>query len=1152
MKKKSANQSAFFNLRVLIGVLFCFTGAGLVFLASAQPEPRTRIKPDAPSVGVYRGLLPIAHFDISPALRDMKVIPPGIGKLRENEDRDIVPHTARGVLKPDPVVQRILGRQLGIPAPIVTFNGPPNSAGVAPPDPNGDVGPNHVVVMMNLSFQIFNKTGTSLFGPASSNTLWSGFGGPCQTENSGDPVVLYDQLADRWMLSQFTSAGPTFYNCVAVSTTSDPTGSYYRYAITTGSNFPDYPKYGIFPDAYYISTREFVGGTGGAFGGVGAYAVNRAQVLSGNPNPQVISFLAPPTGSGANVGDGLLPADMDGINLPPPGSPEYYVGSMDDNGPYGATMDALTLWKFIVNFANPPSSSFALANTIPIASYNSILGLCGGTRSCIPQPSTTNKLDHLGYRQRPLFRAAYRNFGGYESIVTNQSVSAGTGPSGEVSGIRWWEVRSPGSSPVIFQEGTYAPGITDGIHRWMGSIAEDNQGNMALGFSAGNATIFPSVSYTGRLVGDPLGQMPQGEANIVTGTGSQTAGGNRWGDYTSTTVDPTDDCTFWHVNEWVPTTSASGWQLRIGAFKFASCTAPAKGTAHFIVTVCGGGNLANAVVSIDGSTYGATVANGTYDAVLPPGSHTYSISKPTFGTVTGNFVIVDGNTTNVVQCLTGTPSIAAAGATLQAEGCSPNNAAIDPGETVTVSFCVQNTGGANTSALVGTLQASGGVTNPGGPQNYGTVVAGGASVCRSFTFTATGACGGTITASIQLQDGATNLGTVTYTFTLGALAATLSENFDGATVPALPAGWTADQGTNTAGAPLWVTSNSGTPTPPADSVPNAAFTQDPANLCDNRLYSPVVMYSGGSQLMFRQTYDLESQNATTAYDAGVLEININGGGYVDIVTAGGSFATGGYDHTGINTGFANPLLPSRPCWSGATAGFVSVSINLPPAGVGLPVQFRWRMGSDNSVSHNGWRVDNVSIAQRVCSTNCTAPTVNSAVSRKTHAGAGDFDIPLPLSGTAGIECRSGGGTNDYTMVVTFAANVSVTGAPQAQVTSGTGVIGTGGVANGGAVSVAGNVVTIPLTNVGNAQTMTVTLNGVTDGATTGNLTIPMSKLLGDSNANGAVNASDASQTKSRIGQVVGAGNFRSDININAAINASDVSIIKGAIGTAVP
>ena len=213
-----------------------------------------------------------------------------------------------------------------------------------------------------------------------------------------------------------------------------------------------------------------------------------------------------------------------------------------------------------------------LTNTLPTQPFNSILSsTCTNTRSCIPQPGTANKIDHLGYRQRPLFRLAYRNFGDHESLVTNQSVNAGTGPNGDVSGVRWWELRNPNGNPVIFQEGTYAPGLTDGIHRWMGSIAMNSLGDIALGFSAANDTnpsVFPSVFYTARHDGDPPGVMTLGEGSIKDGTGSQT-GSPRWGDYTAIDIDPTDDTTFWYINEYVPTTGSIGWRLRIGAFNLA-------------------------------------------------------------------------------------------------------------------------------------------------------------------------------------------------------------------------------------------------------------------------------------------------------------------------------------------------------------------------------------------------------------------------------------------------------------------------------------------------------------------------------------------------------------------------------------------------------
>jgi hypothetical protein len=576
MKKKSASQSAFFKLRVLVAVLLCFAAIALVFFtfgkASAQPGPWAQ-NPQPLIRAQYRGVMPVVKFDISPPLRSIKPLVAKTCTKSENEEEGPIPLGPVGRVVRDPVVQRVLGK-IGIPAPIISFDGNSNLCGCSPPDPNGAVGPNNVVTMANLHFQIFDKSGNSLFGPAANNTLWSGFGGDCQTDNAGDPVVLYDQLADRWILTQFTSSGPTFFECVAVSQTSDPTGSYFRYAISTGNNFPDYPKAGMWPDAYYFSTREFLNGN--TFVGVGAYALDRAQALAGNPNPTIVGFLAPPNPAYV-VGDGLLPSTLDGQTPPPAGSPNFYVGSEDNNGPYGAPQDALSLWKFHYDPNTPANSTFTMTNTLPTQPFNSILGLCGGTRNCIPQPSTTNKIDHLGYRQRPLFRLAYRNFGDHESLVTNQSVSAGTGPNGEVSGIRWWELRDPnGATPVIFQEGTYAPGLTDGIHRWMGSIAMNSLGDIALGFSASNSTnpsVFPSVFYTARHAGDPPGQMTLGEGSIHDGTGSQT-GSPRWGDYTALVPDPADDTTFWYINEYVPTTSSIGWRLRIGAFNLAGGPTP--------------------------------------------------------------------------------------------------------------------------------------------------------------------------------------------------------------------------------------------------------------------------------------------------------------------------------------------------------------------------------------------------------------------------------------------------------------------------------------------------------------------------------------------------------------------------------------------------
>lgn len=500
-------------------------------------------------------------FDISPPLRS---IAPLLTSMAKKAEDDTGPGGPVGDTRhdPDPVLQSSTGKgvfsqQGAIPGTGANFNGL-SGTGATPPDPVGDIGPNHYVQMVNTRFQIFTRAGVSVFGPANINTLFAGFGGPCQTENAGDPVVVYDQLADRWLLSQFSDSTGPFFNCVAVSTTADPTGTYFRYAFEAPT-FPDYPKYGVWPDGYYLNTRESGGGV------LGMYALERSAMIAGNPGARVVRFTVTQTGTGPN---GLLTADLDGSTLPPVGSPNYLIGSRDND--FGAASDALLLYKFQVDWVTPANSTFTGPTILPTASFDSIFPCAPTSRECIPQPQTTSKIDILSYRQRPTFRLAYRNFGTHESLVTNQSVEASTG----IAGMRWWEVRSPNNNPVIFQEGTYAPGVTDNIHRWMGSIAMDQQGNIAIGYSVSDATsVFPGIRYTGRLVSDPLGQLPQGEGTIIDGGGSQLSTGRRWGDYSSMNVDSTDDCTFWYTNQYYAVTSTAGWSTRIASFKFPGCSA---------------------------------------------------------------------------------------------------------------------------------------------------------------------------------------------------------------------------------------------------------------------------------------------------------------------------------------------------------------------------------------------------------------------------------------------------------------------------------------------------------------------------------------------------------------------------------------------------
>ena len=542
-------------------------GLGVVVLASIavvtgtfSTSTGTAAPPQPPGPIVSQAV----KFDKTPPLRDMKPAPPrgepGLGAT----DRGAVPsdngHKPDGALQGGPLVN-------AMPAPLLTFEGPSNQDNanafgfmVAPPDPNGDVGLNNYVVMTNITFAIYSKQGTRLFGPTPLGTLWQGFLDDC-TDPSGDPVVLFDEIANRWILTQFTTRGPEFFNCVAISTTEDPLGSYYRYAFSTGLNFPDYPKYGVWPDGLYITTREFDPNDNES---VGVYAVDLHQMLTGTPTPRQVAFHI--TSPAYLVGDGLLPADLDGKRMPPAGSPEYLVGSMDDGAFDGAPFDGLNVWQMSVNWAKPAQSTLVLAKQVPIAPFDTIFPCTPpASRNCIDQPGTQNKIDILSYRQRPTWRLAYRNFGDHESLVTDQSVEARKG----IAGVRWWELRNP-ANPVLYQEGTYSP--DDGVNRWMGSAAMDKNGDLAVGFSVSNGTtVYPGIRYAGRLAGDPLGQLGQGEAVLKSGSGSQTVSA-RWGDYTALTVDPADGCTFWYVNEYYQTSSARGWQTRVGTFRFPACS----------------------------------------------------------------------------------------------------------------------------------------------------------------------------------------------------------------------------------------------------------------------------------------------------------------------------------------------------------------------------------------------------------------------------------------------------------------------------------------------------------------------------------------------------------------------------------------------------
>jgi hypothetical protein len=498
-------------------------------------------------------LAPQRH-DVTPALREMRLIAPEDEK-QETPHAPLPVHGGRRVFgeRRDAALQTVPATVSAI-TPLASFDGIGNTAGVLPPDTNGDVGPNHYVQWVNLSFAIFRKTdGALVYGPANGKTLWQGFGGACESENDGDPIVLYDEIAGRWLMSQFAlpnfPRGP-FYQCIAVSTTADPTGSWNRYSYSF-SKLNDYPKFGVWPDGYYMTMNQFTCNFIGqcTWAGQGVVAFERSQMLTGGAARALYFDMA----SDASLG-GMLPADLDGPTPPPSGAAAYYA-QFDDQP------DQLQLWQFRADWNNVGNSTFTRKALLATSAFDP--NMCNYSRNCIAQPDPTAKIDAIS--DRLMYRLQYRNFGDHESLVTNHTVDAGS----DRGGVRWYEIRNPSTSPVIFQQGTFAP--ADTLNRWMGSAAMDASGNLAIGYSVSGTSTFPSIRFSGRLAGDPLGTFTVAESDLRGGTGSQTHSSGRWGDYSMLSVDPSDGCTFWYTSEFYLGTSSAGWKTSIGSFQLANC-----------------------------------------------------------------------------------------------------------------------------------------------------------------------------------------------------------------------------------------------------------------------------------------------------------------------------------------------------------------------------------------------------------------------------------------------------------------------------------------------------------------------------------------------------------------------------------------------------
>jgi hypothetical protein len=903
MKKNSTTRSAFINLRALIGLVLLFMGALLALFAldsqkfaalpatkgggagvplskiPGEPLPATsHDQTPANYTGPHKDVRPVEAVRTRP-LRELPKIPPALAVRREvREPARPKPPTdtpTRGFM------QSFSGPVLSAPTPTgVSWDGV--GVGLAgfipssnPPDTNGRVGAKQYVQWNNTSFAVFNKTtGALLFGPAAGNTLFQSLGGVCATHNDGDPVVSFDILAGRWVLSQFVvGADPEFsHQCVAVSETEDATGEYFLYDFVTDPvNFVDYPKTAVWPDGYYMSGHIF-NASGTVFLQGRIFVFEREQMLKGLPARQLQADLK----KYANKPQfGFLPSDLDSLTPPPAGEAAFVIG------PHPTSVNRLTSARVAVTWGGAPR----------IRLTENLIAETWGTppcvndtdaqdhRDCVPQPAPATPADYLDNLDfRLMYRLAYRNFGGnpvQESLVGNVTVKGGNSNPNH-GAIRWYEFRNAGSStttPTVFQASTYDP---DSAYRWMGSIAMDKDRNIALGYSKSSLSIKPSIFITGRLSTDPPNTLGA-EAQVQAGIGVQTAGaGNRWGDYSAMTLDPVNQCTFYYTNEYLKTNGAFNWSTRIASFKFPSCTsAPAWGTLTGTIRSSPSNTpLSGVVVTLSNGYAGATNASGVYSFLVPPGTYTAmaadadrncTSASPPSPTVT----ITSGGTTTQNFSMVGTSNLQLNNVAINDATSGNGNGVINSNECVNLNVALKNNGCANATGISATLTTSTpGVTVTQGSSNYPNMsidAIGTNSTPFQIQTSNSFACGTEIEFGLTLTfpNGSTTVPVIVQTCTGGAdqtippttLTASDLTQADrlgrdgqpsGCGGKACPGGgfpgtkfFKTYNFTNSAGAPacFTVTINAATGVPGVGDIESAAYlnSYNPANLCQNYL-----------------------------------------------------------------------------------------------------------------------------------------------------------------------------------------------------------------------------------------------------------------------------------------------------------------------------
>lgn len=631
-------------------------------------------------------ILPMRYYGVSESLSDLarRNLPPVSkenGPLQEIKPKEVIiledesKELQDSSVPPAPVQTETLAPLAATAG--ISFEGPGLglaggfSVTGAPPDTTMAVGPNHIVAWVNSQYAVFNKSGTKLLGPVNGNALFTGVGGVCEMTNRGDPILQYDRLADRWFLSQFAfndnGVSPTapYLQCIAVSTTNNPTGTYYRYSITFGSTSPnglnDYGKLGVWTDAYYTAYNIFGGSPAGGFTGVGLCASDRTKMLAG----LAATTLCAPTAVYASSAS-FLPVDLDGTEQPTNTTQGGIFMSFNGNN--------LRMIKLKPNFA---ASTVTLTDGLGGAANSFInipvgattLACNGGGGTCIAQPGTANTLDTLG--DRLMYRLVYRNRGGTDSLMVVHSVDP-DGAGAQTSAVRWYEIRSPFAAvPTVFQNATFNPGATG--NRWMGSIAMDKFGNMLTGYSVANVGtgLKPSIGIAGRLTGDPVNTL-QSEIIDTTGGGSQNGGLTRWGDYSTMQIDPADDTTFWFTTQYLAADGAFNWRTRVTSYKFPIT----------VTTATSDGNIS------DGTKFDNGAPASTLNVVIPTG-RTITVNTPT----TVNSLTVAAGATLVMN------------ANLTVQGGLTLGTKIDTGANTLTLGCVSGvTGASATNYIIGNLK----------------------------------------------------------------------------------------------------------------------------------------------------------------------------------------------------------------------------------------------------------------------------------------------------------------------------------------------------------------------------------------------------------------------------------------------------------------